>query len=149
MTSTAAATSGASATPGHGRIPFHQIFGLGATTVPLAMVLLTFGVYIPRFYVAHGVKFAAVGATIALVRIIDVCIDPMVGLAMDRTRTPIGRYRPWLLAGVPIFMLGVYRVFDPQGPVDTTYLLTWFLVAYIGNSFFTVAAATWGANVAQ
>ena len=44
---------------------------------------------------------------------IDVFFDPLVALIMDRTKTPIGRYRPWLVLGVPIVMLGVYKVLLP------------------------------------
>ena len=35
---------------------------------------------------------------------------------MDRTKTPIGRYRPWLMLGAPIAMLGVYKVLLPDRP---------------------------------
>ncbi len=130
------------------RIPFRHILALGMTGMPLAMIVLAFGVFLPRFYVSLGVSFAAVGAAVGLVRLLDVIIDPVVGLFMDQTKSPIGRYRPWLLAGAPILMLGVWRLTQPDGPVDQTYLIVWLLVAYLGNSILTLGMAAWGANVA-
>ena len=150
MSATSAAPGGPSPAPRRGdRVPLINIFSLGATSVPLAMVLLTFGVYMPRYYVALGVSFAAVGAAVAIVRLLDVAIDPLVGLFMDQTRTPIGRFRPWLLLGAPILMFGVYKLFLPSGPVDAAYLVTWLLFAYVGNSCLTLGAAAWGANIAD
>jgi Na+/melibiose symporter-like transporter len=118
------------------------------TGVPLSMILITFGVYLPRFFVTLGVPFAAVGAAIGIVRIVDIFIDPAIGMAMDQTRTPLGRYRPWLLVGAPILMFGLYKLFMPTGAVDRTYLIVWLLFTYIGNSMLTLGIAAWGANVA-
>jgi hypothetical protein len=48
------------------------------------------------------VGLAAVGWAFGLVRIFDLWFDPLLGLAMDRTRTRLGRFRPWFLAGAPL-----------------------------------------------
>ncbi|MDB5467128.1 MAG: hypothetical protein JWQ46_1890 [Phenylobacterium sp.] len=148
---TSASAAPAAGTPASGRsdrIPLFHILALGMTGLPLSMILTTFGVFLPPFYVTLGVSFAAVGAAVGIVRLFDVFIDPVVGMAMDQTRTPIGRYRPWLLCGAPILMFGLYKLFLPAGPVDQTYLITWLLFAYVGNSILTLGVAAWGANVA-
>ncbi|HEX2800740.1 MAG TPA: MFS transporter, partial [Phenylobacterium sp.] len=129
-------------------IPFHHILALGATSMPLGLIVIVFGVFLPRFYVSLGLSFAAVGAALLIVRLLDVALDLIVGLAMDQTRTPIGRYRPWLLAGAPILMLGVYHLLLPRGPVGQLYLIGWLLAAYLGFSILTLSMAAWGANVA-
>jgi Na+/melibiose symporter-like transporter len=119
------------------------------TGVPLAMLLLTFGVFMPRFLVGLGVSFAAVGAAIAFVRLLDVGIDPVIGLFMDQTKTAIGRFRPWLILGAPVLMLGAYKVLLPiPAEVNSAYLVFWLLVAYAGNSVLTLGIAAWGANLA-
>ena len=71
-------------------------------------MLLVFGLWAPRYYVTLLVKggmggasaLALVGLAFFIVRMLDICIDPLVAIAMDRTRTPIGRYRPWLILGL-------------------------------------------------
>ena len=54
-----------------------------------------------------GVSLATVGAVFGLCRTIDIPIEPMLGLAMDRTRTRFGRFRLWTVIGAPLMLLGV------------------------------------------
>ena len=87
--------------------PLPVIAAFGSMGLPLAGVLLIFGVYLPRHYVALGVSFAAVSAAIFTVRMIDLFLDLGVGLAMDRTKSPVGRYRLWVIMGVPLLMASI------------------------------------------
>jgi Na+/melibiose symporter-like transporter len=130
------------------RVPPHVISAFALPGLPLAGLLLVFGVYLPRFYVGMGIGFLAVAGAIAAVRLIDIWLDPFLGLAMDRTRTPIGRYRPWLMLGAPIAMLGVYKLLLPSGAVGPSYLIVWMLVAYAGASMLNLGLAAWGAILA-
>ena len=84
-----------------------------------------------------------------MVRVIDVFFDPLLALIMDRTKTPIGRYRPWLVLGVPIVMLGVYKVLLPSGHVTQFYLILWLVVSYAGLSMVTLGLAAWSAVLAR
>ena len=45
----------------------------------------------------YAVSFASVGAMVALSRSADAFIDPLVAYLSDRTRTPIGPRKPWLI----------------------------------------------------
>jgi GPH family glycoside/pentoside/hexuronide:cation symporter len=139
-------TAPASAPPKGAPIP--TILAFGSMGLPLAGTLLIFGVYLPRYYVGLGIGFVAVSAAIFTVRLIDMGLDLLVGVTMDRTKSPIGRYRLWVLMGVPLLMLGVYKLLMPQGPVDPTYMIVWLLVAYAGNSMVTLGLAAWSAVIA-
>jgi GPH family glycoside/pentoside/hexuronide:cation symporter len=77
-----------------GKVPLRTIFAFGLPGMPIAGLLLILAVYVPRYYVGLGVSFAEVGLAIGVVRVLDVFVDPLLGLIMDRTKTPIGRYRP-------------------------------------------------------
>jgi glycoside/pentoside/hexuronide:cation symporter, GPH family len=121
-------------------------------------MLIIFGVYLPRHYVSLGIgdfppgakkAFLAVAAAISVTRIIDIFFDPLVALLMDWTKTPIGRYRPWLLAGAPLVMLGIYRLLMPAGHVTFIYLMGWLLVTYAGLSMITLGLAAWSAVLAK
>jgi Na+/melibiose symporter-like transporter len=125
--------------------------------MPVAVMLLLYGVYLPRHYVSLGIgdykpgaaqTFLVVSFSITIVRVIDVFFDPLVALVMDRTKTPIGRYRPWLVLGTPIVMLGVYRVLMPHGHVSQFYLIFWLVVSYAGLSMLTLGQAAWSAVLA-
>ena len=64
-------------------------------------MLLIFGLWTPRFYVTRGLPLVVVGGAILLVRLLDICLDPVIAIAMDPHRDAIGRYRPWMILGVP------------------------------------------------
>ena len=140
------------------RVPLPQVFAFGTMGVPVAVLLLLYGVYLPRHYVSLGIgpykpgaaqAFLLVGFAITVVRVIDVFFDPLLALIMDRTKTPIGRYRPWLVLGVPIVMLGVYKVLLPSGHVTQLYLILWLVVSYAGLSMVTLGLAAWSAVLAR
>lgn len=140
---TAAATPAASA-----RVPLPTILAFGAIQIPIATINLIYGVYLPPNYAGLGVGLAAVAVAITTVRAVDVFIDPLLAMVMDRTKTPIGRYRPWLVLGVPIVMLGVYKMLLPAGPVTPGYMILWLLVSAVGLSMLTLGASAWSAVVA-
>ena len=87
----------------------------GSIGLPLAVVGYPIAIWlIPHYSGALGVSLAAVSTMLMLARITDVVTDPLIGEASDRSRTRFGRRKPWLLAGTPIMMLGIYRLFVPE-----------------------------------
>ncbi|HEY5105206.1 MAG TPA: MFS transporter [Caulobacteraceae bacterium] len=130
------------------RTPMATIFAFASPGLPVAAMGLVLAVYLPRFYVGLGVGFIAVGAAIGLVRLIDIWLDPFLGVAMDRTKTPLGRYRPWLIAAAPIVMLGVYMLLLPPKGIGASHLVIWLLVVSAGASMLNLSLAAWSAVLA-
>lgn len=81
-----------------------------------------------------------------IVRIIDITFDPLIGGWMDRTRTRMGRYRPWLAAGAPMIMIGMLMLFTASPGVGPIYLMGWLIVAYGGWSILGLAQLALAAN---
>ncbi|MGH6996560.1 MAG: MFS transporter [Phenylobacterium sp.] len=134
---------------GSARLPLPVVMAFSSTALPIAAIGLVMAVYLPRFFAGQlGLSLAAVGVAFTVVRLIDLAIDPLLGMAMDRTRTRLGRYRPWLLAGGPIVMLAAYMLFMAQPGITETYLIGWLLVLYLGVSILTLSQAAWGASLA-
>jgi Na+/melibiose symporter-like transporter len=140
--------SSTSATGAPARVPLPTMLAFGAIQVPVLAIGVIYGVYLPPNYAGLGVGLAAVAAAITVVRCIDVFFDPLLATVMDRTKTPIGRYRPWIVLGTPIVMLGVYKVLMPSGPVSEGYLILWLLVSFAGLSMLTLGTSAWSAVVA-
>jgi Na+/melibiose symporter-like transporter len=130
------------------RAPLHNILALGVIQMPVLAIGVVYGVYLPPNYAGLGVGLGAVAAAITIVRAIDVFFDPLLATVMDRVRTPIGRYRPWVVLGTPIVMVGVWKILMPSGPVSQGYLIIWLLVSFIGLSMMTLGASAWSAVVA-
>ncbi|MBP6877688.1 MAG: MFS transporter [Phenylobacterium sp.] len=134
---------------GSARLPLPVVMAFSSTALPIAAIALVMAVYLPRFFAGQlGLSLAAVGVAFTVVRLIDLAIDPLLGMAMDRTRTRFGRYRPWLLAGGPIVMLAAYMLFMAHPGITETYLIGWLLTLYLGVSILTLAQAAWGASLA-
>jgi Na+/melibiose symporter-like transporter len=93
------------------------------------------------------VTLTVVGATIGLLRLADLGLDLALGWLMDKTRTPIGRYRPWFLAGLPVLWLAVYKVFNPPANPDTSYLFTWYILLYVAYSMLVLGHSAWAATI--
>ena len=72
--------------------------------LPFAALQLSVAVQLPRFFATSLGVGAAAGGIFGLVRLIDIPVDPALGLMMDRTRTRFGRYRPWLLLAAPVMV---------------------------------------------
>jgi riboflavin synthase alpha subunit len=96
-----------------------------------------------------GVSLTVVGAAWATVRLLDIGVDLVLGVIMDRTRTPWGRYRVWMIIGGPILMVSVYQLFLAKAGIGAGYLIFWLLVYYLGTSIIGLAHSAWGATLTK
>ena len=132
-----------------GRLSLLTIVNFSLSAIPFSALSVALVVYIPPYLAGHiGVSLAAIGTVWMVVRLIDIFIDPVLGYLMDRTETRFGRYRIWLVGGVPLFMLGVYMLFMAPDGSSYFYILIWLFVLYVGNSILTLSQAAWSATLA-
>ena len=116
-----------------------------APALPLAALGLPLVVYLPEYYANHlGLNLAMVGFAFMAVRFSDIFLDPIFGEMMDRTRTRMGRFRPWMLLNTPILALSTYMLFMAQKGVGPVYLWFWLAVTYISYSAVILAHTSWG-----
>ncbi|MBS0332910.1 MAG: MFS transporter, partial [Proteobacteria bacterium] len=125
------------------------VLAFACAYMPYAALLLSVAVQLPPFFASQLGLGLAAGTAFGVVRLIDIPVDPLLGLAIDRTRTPIGRYRPWMMVGVPIMMLALYMLYQAPPGVDETYLVVWLLVVYLGMSIQLVAGNAWASSLAS
>src|SRR5215472_8560985 len=131
------------------RLSLLSIITFSVATFPVSALGVALFVYLPPYLAGHlGIPLATIGLVWATVRLVDLGVDPVLGHAMDRTRTPFGRYRAWLASGVPILMLAVYKLFMAPKGVGGAYVLLWLFVLYIGNSILILSQWAWGATLA-
>ena len=78
----------------------------------LTLVSESFGTYLAFFYLERlGLSAALYALARTVYALWDAVNDPLFGHLSDRTKTPWGRRRPWLLLGVPLFLLAYLLVF--------------------------------------
>ncbi|HLI68098.1 MAG TPA: MFS transporter [Caulobacteraceae bacterium] len=132
-----------------GRLKLSTILTFSLATIPTSALGIALGIYLPRYFAGHlGVGLGVVGAAFFAVRMIDIPVDPVLGVLMDRTRTRIGRYRVWFLTGAPILMLAVYQLFMAKPGIGEVYIVGWLLVLYLGTSILGLSQGAWSATLA-
>ena len=95
----------------------------------------------------YGVNFAAVGAMVALSRGADAFVDPAVAYLSDRTHTPIGPRKPWLIVGGLLGVVAVYFLFLPPVRPDAIYFLVWSSAVYLAWSLMQVPHDAWATEI--
>jgi GPH family glycoside/pentoside/hexuronide:cation symporter len=64
---------------------------------------------------ALAISAALAGAVMGLTKVFDAVVDPLLGWASDKTRTRIGRRRPYLIAGAVLLPVSIVLMFNtPQ-----------------------------------
>ncbi len=130
-----------------GRMPLPRLLAFSVGSIPAYMLISMLSTYLPPFYAGKmGVTLTVVGLTIGAIRLADLGVDLLLGYLMDTTRTPVGRYRPWYAAGLPVLWLAVYKVFNPPADVDTSYLFGWYILLYIAYSLLVLGHSAWAAS---
>jgi len=117
--------------------------------IPLAALLLPITVYLPDYYATHlGVDLGVLAFVFMAVRLFDLWFDPALGIAMDKTNTRFGRFRPWFVAGAPVAMMAAWMLFMAPHGASGGYILFWLIAAFVGQSMAQLGHMAWAATVA-
>ncbi len=81
------------------------------------------------------------------VRWIDLPLDLVFGQGIDRTRTRLGRFRPWMLAGGVLMLIGLILSFFAEPGLSPLRAFMGLLVVYAGFSAAQVAHTSWGQSL--
>lgn len=132
------------------RLTNTQLTSYGLTEMPLAMAATPMALFIAPFYTRDlGLSLAAVGTILMLARISDVVTDPLIGQMSDRTRTRLGRRKPWILLGAPLMLISVWMLFVPGAPVTNLYFGFWLITLWLGWTFIGIPFYAWGAELSS
>ncbi len=133
-----------------GKLSKPTLFAYSAAELPMSMILTPVTLFVPAFYTQDlGLGMAAVGFLLMLSRLWDVFTDPIIGFLSDRTRTPIGRRKPWIIAAVPLAMVSIYQLFYPPADVSEWHLLIWIMLLWLGWTLFNIPYFAWGAELSN
>jgi Na+/melibiose symporter-like transporter len=119
-------------------------------TAPMAALGLPLVVYVAPFYVSGlGLDQTSVGLVLLLARLLDLLVDPIIGWMGDSTRSRWGRRRPWILASVPPFVIGVFLLFVPPDGATIGYFAAWVILSYLAYSVAAISHIAWGAELSS
>ena len=91
------------------------------------------------------------GVIFALSRILDAITDPLAGYLSDRTTSPAGRRRPWMLGAIPFIALAFYMMWNPSPSLTPTGSILWMgagvMLFYTAMTAFNVPHTSLGAEL--
>lgn len=91
------------ASPGVERLSKRNLWGYSLGGIGRDMTYQLVNTYLTLFILfTKGLttaEYAAVGIIFIVCRIFDGCNDPFMGMLIEKTRTKIGKFKPWILAG--------------------------------------------------
>ncbi len=112
-------------------LPFSTTLGWGIGTMAVAAMFNTVNVLLLRYLVdIVGIGAALAGTLIAGSKVYDAIIDPLVGTASDRTRSPWGRRRPYLLLGGVLIALSGWALFNVPA-ADLNFAVVWVVIGLL------------------
>lgn len=125
-----------------------RLVAYSAPSLVTSVAALPMALFVPAYYSDDlGVPLAAVGGAIAFSRLLDVVTDPLIGRLSDRLRGPFGRRKPWMIAGAPLFLLALWKIFVPGEAASASHLLIWSAVLYLGFTMIDLPHKAWGAEL--
>ena len=127
------------------QVSIGQMLAFIGPCVPFAALGLPLAVTLPEYFANHiGLSLGVVGSIFLIVRMFDIFVDPLIGYFMDRTRTPLGRFKLWMLLCLPILMCGTWFIFFAPVGSSSRYLGLWLFVIYVGFSIAALSQSSWG-----
>jgi oligogalacturonide transporter len=101
------------------RLPLWRKIGYGMGDIYGGGSMIVVGFYYLVFLTdVVRLNPALAGVVILISKAYDAITDPFEGILSDRTRTRLGRRRPYLLAGIPLVFLSFFALFYPTA-LDT------------------------------
>ncbi|MEM9293185.1 MAG: MFS transporter [Acidobacteriota bacterium] len=133
-----------------GRVPTGQLILFALPSFMIALMHGPMYGVLPGIYGKYfGVDLAVVGTVVLVSKLFDAVTDPVIGFLSDRTRTPIGARKPWLIAGAAVTLPGLYFLFSPPQSVTTAYYLGWSLVMYLGWTMSEIPYGAWTTELSR
>jgi glycoside/pentoside/hexuronide:cation symporter, GPH family len=130
------------------KLPLSLMLVYGCVALPLSTIGLPLSIYLAPVYAGElGLSLAAIGTAMVLARLVDIVIDPMIGIASDRWRPKWGRRKIWLPIGGLAMIIGCVMLFRPQHGVGIGYFFAWVTVLYIGFTALKLPYDAWGAEL--
>lgn len=109
-----------------------QALGYGVGAVGKDMVYALVSGFILYYYNdILGISGTFTGVMMMAARVFDAFNDPLMGVVVEKTNTPFGKFRPWIVTGTLTNALILYGMFAMPASVTGTAMLVYASVAYV------------------
>lgn len=105
-------------------------YGVGAIGKDLVYSLVA-GFLMYYYNTVLGISATFIGVLFMVARVFDAFNDPIMGIVVEKTKTPIGKFRPWIGVGTLINAVVLVAMFAVPKSFSGTNLLIYTSVLYI------------------
>ena len=124
------------------------LLAYGVSDFPVMLASMPMMLYLNVFYATEvGIGLVELANLLLFARVFDLLTDPLVGYLSDHTRTRWGRRRPWMVASIPLLMIGLYKVLIPEEGAGIGYVFGWLMVLWLGWTMLMIPYYAWGAEL--
>lgn len=114
----------------------------------LSIPLIPVSVLLPSFYAQDlGLGFVLTGAVLLGARLIDIVTDPLIGTLSDHTTSPLGRRKPYMIAGGVLAVISLFALGRPVDASDALFLFVWSFLLYLGWTMTAIPYQTLAAEL--
>ncbi|MBW2370577.1 MAG: MFS transporter, partial [Deltaproteobacteria bacterium] len=129
---------------------FKEVVSYSGVALAMAIMMDPIPTIMFQFYVQHtAVTLAAVGTVLFFSRFVDAVTDPAIGYFSDKTRTPIGKRKPWIIAGGLLGAMSVYYFFNPSADNGIVYFAIFCNIYYLCRTLVAIPFAAWGSEITR
>ncbi|PZE20058.1 glycoside-pentoside-hexuronide (GPH):cation symporter [Paenibacillus xerothermodurans] len=113
------------------RVNLKQAFSYGAGNFGLNLFFSSVSTYLLYFYTDNlGITAAAAGTLMFAAQLVNLIVNPAMGVLVDRTKSRWGKFRPYFLFGsLPLALIGILVFTVPD--LDASGKLAYAYVTYI------------------
>ena len=121
------------------KVPLISKLAFGAGDVGTAIAAAIIGFFLLFFFTdVAGISPGLAGLILLISKLWDAVTDPIVGLLSDRTRSRLGRRRPWMLWGAVPFGISFFLLWLVPGGGEMARFWYYLIVTMAFNTAFTV-----------
>lgn len=114
-----------------GTLTFKEKFSYGLGDFACQLLLGPAGGLLIYYYSEYvGIDISDIGMILLLSRLLDGIIDIMIGVMVDRTRSPYGRQRVWLMRMAIPFMIALILLYSVPLDWDYGWKLVYVFISY-------------------
>jgi maltose/moltooligosaccharide transporter len=103
--------------------PYRKTFVLGFGFLGISIIWPLFNNFVPIFLAELGLAAWLVGFIMTWDNYLNLFVQPLVGERSDRTRTRLGRRKPWIVVGAPLAALFFVAVPALRSPVGIMFAI--------------------------
>lgn len=120
-------------------IKTREMLGYAFGNLAQNIIYLMISVYLLYFYTdVFGISAAAAGTLFLVARIFDGLNDPLMGFLADRTKSKMGRFRPYILFGMLPLAAATVLLFSAPDLSDSGKLIYAYITYFLQGIFFTI-----------